>query len=122
MDFKTLRELIIYKDTVENVKRAVKVLKQDNAKIQRPMDYYAEMIKSDKQVLKIQKRLQETKEMHVKTEKKREQRIQKKFQKKWKHEKNLKKSKDRKQNIEKINQWKSDLRSKGEKAKDLDQY
>lgn len=47
IDKKTLREVIIYNQTVDNVKKALRQLKQDNVKIIRPNDYYAEMIKSD---------------------------------------------------------------------------
>lgn len=47
IDKKTLREVIIYNQTVDNVRKALRQLKQDNVKIIRPNDYYAEMIKSD---------------------------------------------------------------------------
>lgn len=71
------------------MQKAIKILKKENVKIQRPNDYFAQMIKSDKQIMKIESRLKEEKEKLVLSEKKREQKIQKKNQKKWKHQKNI---------------------------------
>jgi hypothetical protein len=61
IDKKTLREVVIYNQTLENVKKALRILKQENVRVIRPNDYYAEMVKSDQQVRRVGERLEQEK-------------------------------------------------------------
>jgi hypothetical protein len=53
LDPKILRELQLYNQTLSGVQQAIQDLKKEGLPIFRPDDFYAETIKSDKQVLKI---------------------------------------------------------------------
>ena len=51
------RELAIYNQALHSVSEAKKMLKSMNVPIERPADYFAEMVKSDEQMMRIRKRL-----------------------------------------------------------------
>ncbi|TKR83239.1 hypothetical protein L596_016862 [Steinernema carpocapsae] len=73
------REVVFYKQAVEAMKLALPRLKKLNVPIFRPVDYFAEMAKSDDHMQKVRKRLMEEKEMRQRQETIRRIREEKKY-------------------------------------------
>ncbi len=59
-DPKILREVHLYNQTLKAAQLALAELKKESLPIFRPDDFYAETIKSDKQLIKIQERIKST--------------------------------------------------------------
>jgi rRNA-processing protein EBP2 len=47
------REFLFYNSTKDNVKKGMEILVQAKVPIERPMDFLAEMLKSDEHMLKV---------------------------------------------------------------------
>ena len=94
----------------------------ENIKLDRPANFFAEMFKSDATMTKIRSSLvsQQVRMKNFEEIKMRKQ--LKKIQKQRKSEKHLGKIAEKKKNTTAINKWKADLHAKGDKSKDLDKY
>uniref|UniRef100_A0A0R3RR74 rRNA-processing protein EBP2 homolog n=1 Tax=Elaeophora elaphi TaxID=1147741 RepID=A0A0R3RR74_9BILA len=73
------REIIFYKQAEKAVQIAIPRLREMGVKIFRPIDYYAEMVKSDQHMQKIRQRMAEVEESKQKLEAIRRIREEKKF-------------------------------------------
>ncbi|UXI15450.1 hypothetical protein NH340_JMT01393 [Sarcoptes scabiei] len=105
-DFK--REFLFYRQAQSTVIDSIKLLRQKFGitNIFRPEDYFAEMLKSDEHMEKVQKRL-ESKQISIElSEKAKRQRELKKFGKKVQQEVKLKRQQEKKELLEKIQKYK----------------
>ncbi|KAH3758156.1 rRNA processing protein Ebp2 [Pelomyxa schiedti] len=113
------RELTFYAQALDAVKRGFALCEQYQIKIRRPEDYFAEMVKSDEHLHRIQQNLSvEKKKLHA-VEYVAKQRQNKKFGKKVQHEKELEKMKQKKEHMDKLKKWRSVRKDKEDDAKDF---
>jgi len=109
------REQAFYKVTLHGVKQGLIQLEQGKMPFQRPVDYYAEMVKPDEHMAKIKDSLlREKKRMDLVQDRKRQRQF-KKVSKQVQAEKQRERSKAKKDTLEKI----SDLRKKHKGKMDL---
>ena len=102
------REMSFYNQTLSNVTEATKLMEKHGVRHERPLDYFAEMVKSDAHMRKIKnKLLQEAREVDEK-EQRRKQRSLKKFGKQVQAEKLVSRAKDRKEDLDAIKKWRKD--------------
>jgi len=105
------RELVFYNLTLLNSKDGVAKLKQQNVKINRPEDFFAEMLKSDKQMEKIRRKIvDET--TNIKKFEERKQKMQNvKFSKAIRDFKNKEKANFKKNTKEGLEKWKAHIKT-----------
>ncbi|KAJ3300987.1 rRNA-processing protein and EBNA1-binding protein ebp2 [Blyttiomyces sp. JEL0837] len=96
------RETAIYKQALEAVHIAHRLLKDAKVPIWRPDDYYAEMIKSDEHMMRVRQKLVDEANAITAAEKARKQRDAKKFGKKVQQEKLAERERSKKSEIEKV--------------------
>ena len=116
------REVEFYNIANENALKALKQINQENIRLDRPTDFYAEMFKSDDVMTKIRSTLvkQQVRMKNFEEVKLRKQ--MKRIQKQKKFEKHENKVEEKKRNTSAINKWKEDLHKRRGDTKDLDQY
>ena len=117
-----LREVKIYNTALENTKKALTWCMKNEIRVHRPVDFYAEMFKTDAHMDKIKNKLEAKKDSIIKKERERLNKKQKKFQKQLKHTKNIDAAKEKRKNLDAIDKWKTEIRTKKDKAKDLDSF
>jgi rRNA-processing protein EBP2 len=69
------RELIFYNITLQNAAKGINKLKERNQKLNRPDDFFAEMVKSDVQMQKVKKQIV-TEQIRIKKFEERKQKMQ----------------------------------------------
>jgi len=89
-------------------------------KYRRPLDYYAEMVKTDYHMDKVKDRLINEKEQIIGAEDRRKQRDAKKFGKQVQHKKELDKQAKKKEEFDKISKWKDTQKKAGKGAGDAE--
>lgn len=117
-----LIEVKIYNTALENTKKALGWCTKNDIRVHRPVDFYAEMFKSDAHMDKIKNKLEAKKNSVIKQERERLNKKQKKFQKQLRHNKNIDAAKEKKRNLDAIDKWKSEIKQKKDKAQDLDVF
>ena len=115
-----LKEVIIYQRTMDNTMRAIKELEKEGVKIFRPIDYFAEMFKSDSHMKIITKKLEYKNKEIVNREQNQKNKLQKKYQKNMKHRKQIEEAKEKSKNLRAIEEWKTSIRNK--EGKGLDHF
>ncbi|RMI98221.1 eukaryotic rRNA processing [Yarrowia lipolytica] len=96
------KELAFYKQGLDAAKVARKELLKAKVPFTRPLDYFAEMVKSDEHMEKLKQKLIEEATSKKASEEARRQRDLKKFGKKVQHNKLQERAKDKKETLEKI--------------------
>lgn len=96
------REMTFYGQALAAVKEGFRRLKDSKIPIHRPLDYYAEMIKSDEHMMRIKKKLLEETQAMENSERAKELRHAKKFGKKVQQEKLAEREKSKRDELEKV--------------------
>ncbi|KAI9247316.1 eukaryotic rRNA processing protein EBP2-domain-containing protein [Sporodiniella umbellata] len=96
------RELAFYQQALEAAKMGRELIKKAGAEFTRPDDYFAEMVKSDEHMAKIQQKLKDQEASIKSSEDAKRQRHLKKFGKKVQVEKQLERQKQKADTLEKI--------------------
>lgn len=117
-----LAEVKNYNTALENTKKALNWCNKNEVRVHRPIDFYAEMFKTDAHMEKVKNKLVAKKDSVIKKERDRINKKQKKFSKQLKHKKNLDAAKEKKNNLAAIDKWKGEIRKKKEGARDLDSF
>lgn len=114
------REVEFYNIANENALGALKMINDENIRLDRPTNFYAEMFKTDEVMTKIRSTLvkQQVRMKNFEEVKLRKQ--MKRIQKQRKFEQQQDKVDEKKKNTLAINKWKADLSKR--KEKDLDHY
>lgn len=100
------REVCFYNNTLAAVKSSKEMLKNLGVAYKRPLDYFAEMLKTDQHMAKVKDKLiYEQKKISVVEERKKSQ-AHKKVAKQVMAEKVKQRSQEKKQTLEGIKQWK----------------
>jgi len=107
---------------VKNVKNGLLLLKQSNVPIERPDDFFAEMLKSDSHMLKVKNKLVKQQVTITGFEERKQKKENKKFAKAIQSYRIQEKSKEKKKNFEAIDKWKKEIKDKGESARGLDDF
>lgn len=96
------RELAFYKQALEAAKKGRAILKQEKVAFERPVDYFAEMMKDDEHMGKIKGKLLEEAERKKRSQEARKLRDLKKFGKQVQVAKLQERGKEKKQAMDKI--------------------
>lgn len=96
------RELAFYKQALEAAKLARKLLRQEKIPFERPVDYFAEMMKDDEHMGKVKGKLLEEAEQKKRSQEARKLRDLKKFGKQVQVAKLQEREKEKKKSMEKI--------------------
>eukprot|EP01080_Neovahlkampfia_damariscottae_P009943 gene9943-2264_t len=115
------RENLFYQQTLETSYLAWDKMREENIPLIRPDDYFAEMLKSDKQMLKIKENLISKKKEIQQRELNQQRKEQKKFGKQIQQQKLKEKIQKKKQNLEAIKYWKTSQKGKEFDIKKLDE-
>lgn len=107
------RELSFYSQAHDAVMRALTHMQKEGQRWQRPNDYFAEMVKSDEHMAKIQKRLLEEKKQADESEERKKQRALKRYSKQVQAEKLREKAREKKVNEESITKWRKERQRNG---------
>ena len=107
------RELSFYSQAHDAVMRALTHMQKEGQRWQRPSDYFAEMVKSDEHMAKIQRRLLEEKKQADESEERKKQRALKRYSKQVQSEKLREKAREKKVNEESITKWRKERQRNG---------
>ena len=110
------REVAIYNSTRENVMKGMDILVQAKVPIERPDDFFAEMLKTDEQMKKVKQRIMKQQHKIQTFEDKKQKEENRKFHKAIKDFTQKKRHEEKKDNIKAIDELKSEIRS----GKDLE--
>lgn len=99
-DFK--REMLFYRQAQAAVLEGIPRLKRVNIRTRRPDDYFAQMVKTDVHMKKVQENLNEQKEAIEKSEQAKKMRIMKKMGKQIQHQVLQKRNQDKKAMLNKV--------------------
>ena len=116
------RELIFYNIAKENAIKGMIQLKQLGEKINRPDDYFVEMLKSDEQMLKVKKQIINEQQYIKKFEAKKQKMQNIKFAKSIKDFQNKEKSSFKRQTLEGVEKWKKHIKNNPQDYKDIDKF
>jgi rRNA-processing protein EBP2 len=114
------RELAFYNQALLSANEAINRLSRQNIPCIRPDDYFAEMIKSDEHMMKIQNKLLHSKKVIEEREARRKMKEQKKLGKKIQISKLQEKLEEKKANLEAIKLWKKKSTGKEFDINDLE--
>ena len=101
---------------------ALKYLKSENIPTEKPQDYFADMLKSDKLMGVIENKMVESIKKRKNNQEVRLREQGKKIQKLVKSEKQKKDAREKKKNLQTIEDWKKVITSKKDDAPDLEQF
>lgn len=104
------RELIFYNLTLQNAVRGIIKLKEHGEKLNRPGDFFAEMIKGDNQMEKIKKQIVSEQQRIKKFEEKKNKIQNVKFAKAMKDSQNKSKAEFKRKTKEGVEAWKQRMR------------
>lgn len=96
------RELAFYKQGLEAANEARRQLKKEKIPFSRPVDYFAEMVKSDEHMEQLKQKLIEEKTAEKASQEAKRQRELKKFGKKVQHAKLQERQKEKRETLDKI--------------------
>ena len=116
------RELIFYNIAKENAIKGMIQLKQLGEKINRPDDYFVEMLKSDEQMLKVKKQIINEQQYIKKFEAKKQKMQNIKFAKSIKDFQNKEKSSFKRQTLQGVENWKKHIKNNPEDYKNIDKF
>ena len=116
------RELIFYNIAKENAIKGMIQLKQLGEKINRPDDYFVEMLKSDEQMLKVKKQIINEQQYIKKFEAKKQKMQNIKFAKSIKDFQNKEKSSFKRQTLQGVEKWKKHIKNNPKDYKDIDKF
>ena len=116
------RELIFYNIAKENAIKGMVELKKLGEKLNRPDDYFVEMLKSDEQMTKV-KKLIINEQQYIKRFEAKKQKMQNiKFAKSMKDFQNKEKSSFKRQTLEGVEKWKKHIKNNPDDYKNIDQF
>ena len=116
------RELIFYNIAKENAIKGMIQLKQLGEKINRPDDYFVEMLKSDEQMLKVKKQIINEQQYIKKFEAKKQKMQNIKFAKSIKDFQNKERSSFKRQTLQGVENWKKHIKNNPDDYKDIDKF
>ena len=116
------RELIFYNIAKENAIKGMIQLKQLGEKINRPDDYFVEMLKSDEQMLKVKKQIINEQQYIKKFEAKKQKMQNIKFAKSIKDFQNKEKTSFKRQTLQGVEKWKKHIKNNPQDYKDIDKF
>ena len=116
------RELIFYNIAKENAIQGMIQLKKLGEKINRPDDYFVEMLKSDEQMVKVKKQIINEQQYIKKFEAKKQKMQNIKFAKSMKDFQNKERSKFKRQTLQGVENWKKHIKSNPDDYRDIDKF
>ena len=116
------RELIFYNIAKENAIQGMIQLKKLGEKINRPDDYFVEMLKSDEQMMKVKKQIINEQQYIKKFEAKKQKMQNIKFAKSIKDFQNKEKSSFKRQTLQGVEKWKKHIKNNPQDYKDIDKF
>ena len=116
------RELIFYNIAKENAIKGMIQLKQLGEKINRPDDYFVEMLKSDEQMMKVKKQIINEQQYIKKFEAKKQKMQNIKFAKSIKDFQNKERSGFKRQTLQGVENWKKHIKNNPDDYKDIDKF
>ena len=117
------REVQFFNIALDNVKKGLDRIKLEGLMLDRPTDFYAEMLKDDSSMAKIRNNLVQQEVRIRNFEEQKLRKFAKKMHKQKKHQQNLDQNKHKAANNQAIENWKSDIKKKGSNmTADLDEY
>ena len=116
------RELIFYNIAKENAIQGMIKLKQLGEKINRPDDYFVEMLKSDEQMMKVKKQIINEQQYIKKFEAKKQKMQNIKFAKSIKDFQNKEKSSFKRQILQGVENWKKHIKNNPDDYRNIDKF
>ena len=116
------RELIFYNIAKENAIQGMIQLKKLGEKINRPDDYFVEMLKSDEQMVKVKKQIINEQQYIKKFEAKKQKMQNIKFAKSIKDFQNKEKSKFKRQTLQGVENWKKHIKNNPDDYRNIDKF
>ena len=116
------RELIFYNIAKENAIQGMIKLKQLGEKINRPDDYFVEMLKSDEQMVKVKKQIINEQQYIKKFEAKKQKMQNIKFAKSIKDFQNKEKSSFKRQTLQGVENWKKHIKNNPDDYRNIDKF
>ena len=116
------RELIFYNIAKENAIQGMVQLKKLGEKINRPDDYFVEMLKSDEQMIKVKKQIINEQQYIKKFEAKKQKMQNIKFAKSIKDFQNKERSKFKRQTLQGVENWKKHIKNNPDDYRDIDKF
>ena len=116
------RELIFYNIAKENAIQGMVKLKQLGEKINRPDDYFVEMLKSDDQMMKVKKQIINEQQYIKKFEAKKQKMQNIKFAKSIKDFQNKEKSSFKRQTLQGVENWKKHIKNNPDDYRNIDKF
>ena len=116
------RELIFYNIAKENAIKGMIKLKQLGEKLNRPDDYFVEMLKSDEQMMKVKKQIINEQQYIKKFEAKKQKMQNIKFAKSIKDFQNKEKGKFKRQTLQGVENWKKHIKNNPDDYKNIDKF
>jgi rRNA-processing protein EBP2 len=116
------RELIFYNIAKENAIKGMIELKKLGEKINRPDDYFVEMLKSDEQMMRVKKLIINEQQYIKKFEAKKQKMQNIKFAKSMKDFQNKERSSFKRQTLEGVEKWKKYIKNNPDDYKNIDKF
>ena len=116
------RELIFYNIAKENAIKGMIELKKLGEKLNRPDDYFVEMLKSDEQMMKVKKQIINEQQYIKRFEAKKQKMQNIKFAKTMKDHQNKERSKFKRQTMEGVENWKKHIKNNPDDYKNIDKF
>ena len=116
------RELIFYNIAKENAIKEMIELKKLGEKLNRPDDYFVEMLKSDEQMMKVKKQIINEQQYIKRFEAKKQKMQNIKFAKTMKDFQNKERSSFKRQTLEGIEKWKKYIKNNPDDYRNIDKF
>ena len=116
------RELFFYNIAKENAIKGMIQLKKIGEKLNRPDDYFVEMLKSDEQMMKIKKQIINEQQYIKRFEAKKQKMQNIKFAKSMKDHQNKERSTFKRQTMEGVENWKKHIKNNPDDYKNIDKF
>lgn len=116
------RELYFYNIAKSNAIKGMIELKKLGEKINRPDDYFVEMLKSDEQMLKVKKQIINEQQYIKRFEAKKQKMQNIKFAKTMKDFQNKERSKFKRDTYEGVEKWKKHIKNNADDYKNIDKF
>ena len=116
------RELIFYNIAKENAIKGMIELKNLGEKLNRPDDYFVEMLKSDEQMMKVKKQIINEQQYIKRFEAKKQKMQNIKFAKTMKDFQNKERSSFKRQTLEGVEKWKKHIKNNSDDYRNIDQF
>ena len=116
------RELVFYNIAKENAIKGMIELKKLGEKLNRPDDYFVEMLKSDEQMMKVKKLIINEQQYIKKFEAKKQKMQNIKFAKSMKDFQNKERSSFKRQTLEGVEKWKKHIKNNPQDYNNIDKF